>query len=39
MTVRSRINAVRAMTIGAIVIGLLLAVAVLVYVTAFGPTR
>jgi len=39
MTVRSRINAVRAITIGVIVVGLLLAVAVLVYVTAFGPTR
>jgi len=39
MTVRGRINAVRAITIGVIAIGLLLAAAVVIYVIAFGPTR
>ena len=39
MTVRGRINAVRAITISVIVVGLLLAAAVLVYVMAFGPAR
>ena len=39
MTVRGRINAVRVITIGAILVGLVLAVAVLAYVLAFGPTR
>jgi hypothetical protein len=39
MTIHGRISALRAITIGIIVVGLVLAVAVLVYVIAFGPTR